>query len=72
DRVVVYSASTSQVWGSINGLHKVDTAFHPHIGSINEYQACFRVLNTEGLSSDRPPNQGNLFMHLSVQWSRVL
>ncbi|GFY19410.1 RNA-directed DNA polymerase from mobile element jockey [Trichonephila clavipes] len=41
DRVVVYSASTSQVWGSINGLRKVDSAFHPrYIGSINEYQAC--------------------------------
>ncbi|GFX47876.1 hypothetical protein TNCV_4792561 [Trichonephila clavipes] len=40
-RVVVYRASTSQVWGSINGLGKVDSAFHPHhIGSINEYQAC--------------------------------
>ncbi|GFV28807.1 dystonin [Trichonephila clavipes] len=42
DRVVVYSASTPQVWGSINGLLKVDSAFHPrYIGSINEYQACF-------------------------------
>ncbi|GFV62947.1 uncharacterized protein TNCV_4410111 [Trichonephila clavipes] len=42
DRVVVYSASTPQVWGSINGLRKVDSAFHPrYIGSINEYQACF-------------------------------
>ncbi|GFX46301.1 hypothetical protein TNCV_1234171, partial [Trichonephila clavipes] len=38
----VYSASTPQVWGSINGLRKVDSAFHPrYIGSINEYQACF-------------------------------
>ncbi|GFT46916.1 hypothetical protein TNCV_1720351 [Trichonephila clavipes] len=42
DRVVVYRASTPQVWGSINGLRKVDSAFHPrYIGSINEYQACF-------------------------------
>ncbi|GFX58141.1 hypothetical protein TNCV_4048991 [Trichonephila clavipes] len=42
DRVVVYSASTPQVWGSLNGLRKVDSAFHPrYIGSINEYQACF-------------------------------
>ncbi|GFT31430.1 hypothetical protein TNCV_608511 [Trichonephila clavipes] len=41
DRVVVYSAFTPQVWGSINGLGKVDSAFHPrYIGSINEYQAC--------------------------------
>ncbi|GFT99111.1 hypothetical protein TNCV_3794611 [Trichonephila clavipes] len=41
DRVVVYGASTPQVWGSINGLRKVDSAFHPrYIGSINEYQAC--------------------------------
>ncbi|GFY06398.1 hypothetical protein TNCV_3651851 [Trichonephila clavipes] len=54
DRVVVYSSSPSQVWGSINGLRKVDSAFHPrYIVSINEYQACW-VLNTEGLSSDRP------------------
>ncbi|GFX60954.1 retrovirus-related Pol polyprotein from transposon 17.6 [Trichonephila clavipes] len=42
DRVVVSSASTPQVWGSINGLRKVDSAFHPrYIGSINEHQACF-------------------------------
>ncbi|GFS58256.1 hypothetical protein TNCV_4916511 [Trichonephila clavipes] len=42
DRVAVYSASTPQVWGSINGLRKVDSAFHPRsIGSMNEYQACF-------------------------------
>ncbi|GFS99483.1 hypothetical protein TNCV_4534511 [Trichonephila clavipes] len=42
DRVEVYSASTPQVWGSINGLRKVDSAFPPHyIGSINEYQAWF-------------------------------
>ncbi|GFW82483.1 hypothetical protein TNCV_1793761 [Trichonephila clavipes] len=41
DRVVVCSASTPQVWGSINGLGKIDSAFHPrYIGSINEYQAC--------------------------------
>ncbi|GFX75407.1 hypothetical protein TNCV_2546781 [Trichonephila clavipes] len=41
DRVVVYSASTPQVLGSINGLRKVDSAFHPrYIGSKNEYQAC--------------------------------
>ncbi|GFW10308.1 hypothetical protein TNCV_5096591 [Trichonephila clavipes] len=41
DRVVVYSASPPQVWGSINGLRKVDSAFyHRYIGSINEYQAC--------------------------------
>ncbi|GFV50608.1 integrase catalytic domain-containing protein [Trichonephila clavipes] len=40
-RVVVYRASTPQVWGSINGLGKVDSAFHHcYIGSINEYQAC--------------------------------
>ncbi|GFS94188.1 hypothetical protein TNCV_3786481 [Trichonephila clavipes] len=57
DRVVVYSDSTPQIWGSINGLRKVDSAFHPRYnGSINEYQACL-VLNTEGLSSDRPPNR---------------
>ncbi|GFX22941.1 hypothetical protein TNCV_2086491 [Trichonephila clavipes] len=38
----MFSASTPQVWGSINGLRKVDSAFHPHyIGSINEYQASF-------------------------------
>ncbi|GFV60070.1 retrovirus-related Pol polyprotein from transposon TNT 1-94 [Trichonephila clavipes] len=42
DRMVVYSASTPEVWGSINGLRKLDSAFHPrYIGSINEYQACF-------------------------------
>ncbi|GFX54874.1 hypothetical protein TNCV_3317911 [Trichonephila clavipes] len=42
DRGVVYRASTPQVWGSINGLRKVDSAFHPgYIGSKNEYQACF-------------------------------
>ncbi|GFV65819.1 hypothetical protein TNCV_746721, partial [Trichonephila clavipes] len=42
DRVVVYSASTPQDWGSKNGQRKVDSAFHPrYIGSINEYQACF-------------------------------
>ncbi|GFY29773.1 hypothetical protein TNCV_1813501 [Trichonephila clavipes] len=41
DRVVVSSASTPQVWGSINGLRKVDSAFHPrYIGLLNEYQAC--------------------------------
>ncbi|GFT98861.1 DUF5641 domain-containing protein [Trichonephila clavipes] len=40
-RVVAYRASTPQVWGSLNGLGKVDSAFHPrYIGSINEYQAC--------------------------------
>ncbi|GFV12051.1 uncharacterized protein TNCV_669821 [Trichonephila clavipes] len=40
-RVVVYRASPPQVLGSINGLGKVDSAFHPrYIGSINEYQAC--------------------------------
>ncbi|GFU90625.1 ubiquinol-cytochrome-c reductase complex assembly factor 1 [Trichonephila clavipes] len=56
-RVVVYRASTPQVLGSINGLGKVDSAFHSrYIGSINEYQACLG-LNTEGLSSDRPPNR---------------
>ncbi|GFY29041.1 hypothetical protein TNCV_4721691 [Trichonephila clavipes] len=38
--MVVYRASTPQVWGCINGLIKVDSAFHPrYIGSINEYQA---------------------------------
>ncbi|GFU77249.1 hypothetical protein TNCV_4126261 [Trichonephila clavipes] len=26
--------------GSIPGLGKVDSSFHPFIGSINEYQAC--------------------------------
>ncbi|GFU60026.1 hypothetical protein TNCV_3238051 [Trichonephila clavipes] len=37
DRVVVYSASVTQVWGSINGQRKVDSAFHPrYIGSIHE------------------------------------
>ncbi|GFY16184.1 uncharacterized protein TNCV_2348291 [Trichonephila clavipes] len=42
DRVNVYSASTPQVWGSINRLCKVDSAFHPrYIRSINEYQAGF-------------------------------
>ncbi|GFS84262.1 hypothetical protein TNCV_2365911 [Trichonephila clavipes] len=57
-RVVVYRASTPQVWGCINGLGKVDSAFHPrYIGSINEYQALLGVLNTEGLSSDSPPNR---------------
>ncbi|GFW51527.1 hypothetical protein TNCV_4212051 [Trichonephila clavipes] len=57
-RVVVYRASTPQVLGSINVLGKVDSAFHPRcIGSINEYQACLGVLNTEGLSSNRPPNR---------------
>ncbi|GFX26334.1 hypothetical protein TNCV_949321 [Trichonephila clavipes] len=41
DRVVVYRASTPQVWGCINGLDKVDSAFYPrYIRSINEYQAC--------------------------------
>ncbi|GFX87364.1 hypothetical protein TNCV_3369341 [Trichonephila clavipes] len=40
-RVVVYRTSTPQVLGSINGLGKVESAFHPRfIGSINEYQAC--------------------------------
>ncbi|GFV57526.1 hypothetical protein TNCV_3270571 [Trichonephila clavipes] len=40
-RVVVYRASTPQVFGSINGLGKIDSAFHPrYIGLINEYQAC--------------------------------
>ncbi|GFT31044.1 hypothetical protein TNCV_1684001 [Trichonephila clavipes] len=44
-RVVVYRASTPQVWGSINGLGKVDSAFDPrYIGSINEYQACLGSL----------------------------
>ncbi|GFV58546.1 hypothetical protein TNCV_2915351 [Trichonephila clavipes] len=37
-RVVVYRASTPQVLCSINGLDKVDSAFHlRYIGSINEY-----------------------------------
>ncbi|GFU20958.1 hypothetical protein TNCV_3005241 [Trichonephila clavipes] len=40
-RVIVYRASTPQVWGSIIWLGKVDSAFHPrYIGSKNEYQAC--------------------------------
>ncbi|GFV48316.1 transposable element Tcb1 transposase [Trichonephila clavipes] len=40
-RVVVYRASSPQVLDSINGLGKVDSAFHPrYIGSINEYRAC--------------------------------
>ncbi|GFU43175.1 hypothetical protein TNCV_3775471 [Trichonephila clavipes] len=39
-RVVVYLDSTPQIWGSINGLGKVDSEFQPrYIGSINEYQA---------------------------------
>ncbi|GFW58507.1 hypothetical protein TNCV_718081 [Trichonephila clavipes] len=54
--MVVYRAYTPQVLGSINGLGKDDSAFHPrYIGSINEYQAAWG-LNTEGLPSDRPPN----------------
>ncbi|GFU47513.1 hypothetical protein TNCV_2000181 [Trichonephila clavipes] len=39
-RVVVYRACTPHGLGSINGLGKIDSAFHPrYIGSINEYQA---------------------------------
>ncbi|GFX29641.1 hypothetical protein TNCV_4777131 [Trichonephila clavipes] len=37
-RVIAYHTSTPQVWGSILGLVKVDSAFHPFIGSINGYQ----------------------------------
>ncbi|GFV05792.1 hypothetical protein TNCV_5035311 [Trichonephila clavipes] len=38
---VVYRASTPQVLGSINGLGKVDSAFHPRcIGLMKDYQAC--------------------------------
>ncbi|GFU24126.1 hypothetical protein TNCV_2007181 [Trichonephila clavipes] len=35
-----YRASTPQVRGSIPGLGKVDSAFLPFSGLINEYQAC--------------------------------
>ncbi|GFX36646.1 hypothetical protein TNCV_580251 [Trichonephila clavipes] len=37
--VVAYRTSTPQVRGSILGLGKVDSAFDPFSGSINEYQA---------------------------------
>ncbi|GFS80038.1 hypothetical protein TNCV_2988271 [Trichonephila clavipes] len=67
DRVVVYSASTPQVWGSINGLRKVDSAFHPrYIGSINEYQACLGLKHGRSLFR-QTTKSGHLFMHLSVQ-----
>ncbi|GFS54402.1 hypothetical protein TNCV_4808931 [Trichonephila clavipes] len=49
-RVAVYRASTPQVLGSINGLGKVDSTFHPrYIGSINEYQACLGSRASYGL-----------------------
>ncbi|GFW99894.1 hypothetical protein TNCV_2126031 [Trichonephila clavipes] len=58
DRVVVYSASTPQVWGSINGLRKVDSAFHPrYIRSINEYQACFGSKTLKVSLQTEPPNR---------------
>ncbi|GFX75850.1 hypothetical protein TNCV_2238221 [Trichonephila clavipes] len=42
-RVVVYRASTPQVWGSINGLGKVDSAFHPR---------CNQASNIENVPDD--------------------
>ncbi|GFV96121.1 hypothetical protein TNCV_1870811 [Trichonephila clavipes] len=58
--------------GSIPGLGKVDSTFHPYCsGSINEYQAC---LGTQTLGSRfrLTTGSGHLLMHLSAQWSRIL
>ncbi|GFU69895.1 phospholipid-transporting ATPase ID [Trichonephila clavipes] len=40
-----------RVWGSNPGLGKVDAAFHPYSGWINEYQACL-VTKHWGFASD--------------------
>ncbi|GFX48666.1 hypothetical protein TNCV_407762 [Trichonephila clavipes] len=50
DRVVVNLASPPQIRGSILGLGKIDSAFHPFSGAINE--ACAWGLNTGGFASD--------------------
>ncbi|GFS63671.1 hypothetical protein TNCV_1922351 [Trichonephila clavipes] len=39
-RMVAYRASTLQIRGSNPGLCKVDSAFHPFSGLINEYRVC--------------------------------
>ncbi|GFX52347.1 ankyrin repeat domain-containing protein 17 [Trichonephila clavipes] len=52
---------------SINGLGKVDSAFHPRCsGSKNLVPSLLGVLNTEGLTSDTT-KLGHLLMHLSAQ-----
>ncbi|GFW90552.1 uncharacterized protein TNCV_565901 [Trichonephila clavipes] len=71
-RMAVYRAFPPQVLGSINRLGKVDSAFHPlYIGWINEYQACLGLKHGRSLFR-QTTKSGHLFMHLSVQWSRVL
>ncbi|GFV62960.1 uncharacterized protein TNCV_206921, partial [Trichonephila clavipes] len=56
-----------QVLGSINGLDKVDSAFHPHyIGSINEYQAAWGLKLYCGSLFRQTTKSGHLFMHLSA------
>ncbi|GFX00020.1 hypothetical protein TNCV_3080161 [Trichonephila clavipes] len=41
-RVIAYCASKPQVWGSIHGLDKFDSAFHSFNESKNEYHAFLR------------------------------
>ncbi|GFW72449.1 hypothetical protein TNCV_3796771 [Trichonephila clavipes] len=45
-RIVEYRVSTPQVWGLSPELRKVNSAFYPFSGWINEHQACARELNT--------------------------
>ncbi|GFV04957.1 hypothetical protein TNCV_2550331 [Trichonephila clavipes] len=56
--MVVYRASTPHVLGSINGLGKVDSVLSSSLHWVDKLSINLAwVLNTEGLSSDRPPNR---------------
>ncbi|GFV55297.1 hypothetical protein TNCV_5010441 [Trichonephila clavipes] len=68
-RVVAYRASTPGP-GSIPGLSKVDSAFHPFSGSI-KYKACLETKTLKvSLQSDHLI--GTSAHALSAQWSRIL
>ncbi|GFT77694.1 hypothetical protein TNCV_4245631 [Trichonephila clavipes] len=59
--------------GSIPGLGKVDSTFHPYCsGSINEYQKLSWGLKHWGSRFRLTTLSGHLLMHLSAQWSRIL
>ncbi|GFU24104.1 hypothetical protein TNCV_2006991 [Trichonephila clavipes] len=55
-RVVAFCASTSQVWSSYPGLIKVDSAFHPISGSINECPPCLGTKHWGGVGGSRQTN----------------
>ncbi|GFW97633.1 hypothetical protein TNCV_685031 [Trichonephila clavipes] len=56
-RGVAFRFSTPQVQRSINGLGKINLAFHPLNGSIDEYQACLGGLNIGGFAPWSPPGR---------------